>query len=223
VSFGPIVDGVRGSIGGVTFSRAQSSDTVRGKPRPMRPRRVSQLLNQKLMSQASHMWESVTTAERLGWTNYAATVDLTDGLGNTYHPTALQAYVWHVLMLLNTGQSVAAVQYPAMPGLPSLPVLTFLYGAPTLFLQDVVPTLAAGETLLLTLHRIDRPNNFCRTRVSVRHIYVDASAHPVPIGASYDESWPVGALARAFIYWRYQDMFGRTSILQLDKYDFTVA
>ena len=223
VSFGPIVDGVRGSIGGVTFSRGQSGDTVRGKPRPPRPQRVRQLLGQKFMSQASHMWESVTAAQKLGWENYAATVDLTDSLGKIYHPTPLQAYVWHVLVRLYTGMGHVPIVFPDMNGLPPLPTLTFSYAGHALILTDATPDVAAGETLQLYVRRIAKQNRFCRTCVNKRPFFIAALPEPYTIDANYDEEWSVGALARAFIYWRFQDSHNRTSILQLTKYDFTVA
>jgi hypothetical protein len=223
VSFGPLVDGVRGSIGGVTFSRGQSGNTVRAKPRPMRPRRVSQLLNQKYLSQAVHMWASVTTAQRLGWKNYAATVDLTDSLDKTYHPTSLQAYTWYVCLRLRTGQSVAAVTFPDLNGLPTLPALTFDYNAHALRITDATPDISGTETLILYVRHIDRPNNFPRANVSKTPFFMGVMPEPFTIDADYDETWPVGALARAFIYWRFQDSHRRTSILQLTKFDFTVA
>lgn len=223
ISFGPLVDGVRGSIGGVTFSRGQSGDTARHKPRPMRPRRVEQLLNQKRLSQASHLWASQSAAQKTGWINYAATVDLTDGLGNVYHPTGLQAFIWCVTQRLNCGLSITPMAYPTQNGLPVLPVLTFTYSAHNLNLTAVSPALLGTEAILFLIHRIYLRNNFVRTLINRQNVYVLVAGLPMTLVTDYDEEWAVGLLARAFIKWRFIDQYNRTSVLQLTKFDFTVA
>ena len=55
ITLGPIVSGIRGSIGGTTFSATKVGPSARLRPRPPIPTRFSQLGNQNLLQYAAHL------------------------------------------------------------------------------------------------------------------------------------------------------------------------
>ena len=223
VSYGPIVDGIRGSVGGVTFSRGQSGDTVRSKPRPPKPKKVNQIPIQIFQTIAAHKWQALTSAQQDDWNAYGATVDLYDSLGNLYHPSGINCLVWRLQFYKNAGVIAENYVRPTQDGVPVVPVLTFGYAAHVLSLVSVVPDMAVGEWLLLMIRRITRRNNFSRTLLRLKWSAPGGTGWPILLDGDYDEEWPAALDARAFIYWRFYDQFRRTSIKQLAKFDFTTV
>lgn len=221
VSFGPIVDDARGSIGGVTFSKTHAGTAARAKPRPPRPRRGDQLFSQVSMGQAINGWTALDLSDREDWDAYAATVDLFDSLGNLYHPTGINCFVWRYTAFRAAGVTTIPTAAPSQPGLPSSPVVTMDFSGDNLRIADIDPTPGASENFLFTALRPSPRNVHPRTWVSVTKGFNIVLILPFIMTVDYKASWPSGVEGRAWLLWRYMDEFGRISIRQRTFLDFT--
>lgn len=223
ISLGPIVDGIRGSIGGVTFSRASSGNTARSRPRPPRPKRERQIAVQGVMTWAAHRWVGLAQAVKDGWDAYGATVDLTNSLGQTYHPTGQQCYIWRAHFWKAAAGGAMDDNFPTANGLPASPTVTFDFLNHDLRVTDIDPDLVVGDRILFMTRRISMRVAFCRTWLKERDFFGAPFPEPTELVAEYDEDWPAGVLARAFVFWRFKDTDHRVSILQEAKFDFATV
>lgn len=74
IKFGSLVTDIAGSIGGSTFQRSTTGNTLRNKPNPLRSYSPAQLFIRQYMKQAQAAWYAMDPAERLQWqqfTNYS--------------------------------------------------------------------------------------------------------------------------------------------------------
>jgi len=223
ISFGPIVDGVRGSINGVTFSRCFGTTTARARPRPPKPRRPSQTEIQRLTAQASQEWRNQATATQDDWTAYAATVTLTNGLGQEYHPTGFQAYVWHYVnqeLMFPTNHSNPA---PTQNGLATVPTLTLSYSAHDLIISGWAPPPDNADWMLFSVSRPDNLLAHNRAPIVARTSRVSAEGLPITLAEDIDAGLPVGLAVRTWVFTRVVDLYSRVSTRQAISFDFTVA
>jgi hypothetical protein len=157
------------------------------------------------------------------WKNYAGTVDLYDSLNKLYHPSAQNCWVWRQSFKFNSGLPALSDAVPLQNGLPASPVLVFDYDSHNLRLVSITPAAVAGEVLCFNVYKISPRTAFRRTRFATRTDWVFGTALPHVLQNNYDEDWPAGMLARAFVYWRFFDQYYRISIKQVAKFDFTTA
>lgn len=89
---GLLTSDVRGKLGGVTFSRARGATTLSAKALQSGSRSQAQRDNSQGFVAALPAWRALTAANRLTWTNLAATLTWTNSLGTTWTPTGLQLW-----------------------------------------------------------------------------------------------------------------------------------
>ena len=92
VTFGPIVDGARGSIAGVTFGNSRSGPTARRRQKPVFPRSEVQGRRNAMLGLVAQRWrDDLSAATRADWATLADVTDFTNSLGETYQvqPNAL--------------------------------------------------------------------------------------------------------------------------------------
>jgi len=86
VKYGAGIIQMSGSIGGQTFSRNASGNYVRSKTMPVNPNSARQATVRTILGNLSHVWSnSLTAAQRSGWNEYAANVQVTNRLGETVY------------------------------------------------------------------------------------------------------------------------------------------
>ncbi len=112
----PILADLRGSIAGNTWSRNRFGAYVRSKVSPVNPNSTRQNQVRTRFSNISTRWsDTLTSAQRTGWKNYADGTPLTDQFGNPKILTGNQMYVRTNTVALNSG--VAAFDTaPFIPG-----------------------------------------------------------------------------------------------------------
>lgn len=93
VKFGVIVTGIRGTVGGMTFSANASGSHARIWTRSSNPRSTLQQTARNRLATNALSWRSVSPTDQATWAAYAAANPQTDVFGNTYYWTAFQAYV----------------------------------------------------------------------------------------------------------------------------------
>jgi hypothetical protein len=94
VNFGPLVSDARKKIGGVVFSKSRTGAYVRRKVSPIQPRTASVRAVRANFTADSKAWSgTLSAAQRLTFSNLAATITKKDRLGNTFVPTGAQIYM----------------------------------------------------------------------------------------------------------------------------------
>ena len=221
-SFGPLIDGARGSIGGVTFSRAGSGATVRAKPRPPRPVRERQVEGQSFLGQAAAIWTTTSSITKTFWGTYGASITLYDGLARAYHPTGRQAFVWSYCVQASGGMTID-MTVPTGVGLAVVPTLTLEYLAHGLRLTGWTPAPAATDQLVFMTYRADRPRAFNRRGRAGLSLLDGADGLPEILVGDIDESWPIGTELKAFVGVRVIDENLRLSTRLMQGLEFTAA
>jgi hypothetical protein len=87
------VDELSGKVGGVVFSRARSGPTVRVRVTPHNPRSAAQLATRAALTKASREFKALSSTDADGWNNFGLGIVFANGMGGTYHPSGIQAYV----------------------------------------------------------------------------------------------------------------------------------
>lgn len=223
VSFGPLVDGLRGSVGGVTFSQSYGVATVRAKPRPPRPVHASQANTQRLTAAAANAWALLSSGSRAPWDAYAATVDLTNGLGQTYHPTGMQCYIWRrvVSELIDAGSYSNSA--PTNSGLAAVPTLTLGYSSHNIYLTAWDPAPNSSDRFLFSLSYPDTLLAHNRTRIFNRTQRLAGVGLPILLASTIDAGLDSGTTYRVHLFTRVIDYFDRPSIRNLTYLDFTAS
>ena len=225
VSYGPLVDGVRGSIGGTTFGRCSAGSTARRKPRRAYPGLVSQQNSKLRLSNGAQIWRTLSDAYRLGWENYGASVTLTDSLSHDYHLTGFQAFVRWYAWQARTTQASPGNQAPGALGLPVVPTLTWeVAGSPlSLRISACSPALVLYNFLTVVGYEGDARRVFNRRRL--RAYGVEYFGIPLPWTIIYgiDAGFTPGQTIRFHIEWRFQDADKRLSTIQRFYYDRIIA
>lgn len=222
ISYGPLADKIRGSIGGVTFSRAASGETVRAKPRPPKPRSTSQVEKQAYLAAGSFMWKQLPGVLKTAWGVYAATITLYNSLGQAYSPTARQAFIWSMnIQEYLPGPAVGNA--PGGVGLALIPTLTFDYNANDLRLTAWVPAPHVNDDFVFMIYYADEPHAFNRMPRKCLQVITGAQALPFILCADIDDGFTVGDELKTFVGIRVFDNLNRISTRRMQGFEFTVV
>lgn len=112
VLLGPIVTDIRGKIGGSVFSKSSAGNTVRRLVRPHNPQTAAQTLARSRMTEAMTTFKNMSAAQQLNWKNYGTTINLSNRLGQTFHPTGSQLFAQ---LATNFRQMNATAAIPTAP------------------------------------------------------------------------------------------------------------
>jgi hypothetical protein len=95
VKFGSTISGIRGTIGGVTFSHNAAGPYAKSWERPVNPQSPLQTGTRGPLTQMGNLWRSLTVPARAAWNAYAlAPAELdTNSLGM---PVTLSGFAWFV-------------------------------------------------------------------------------------------------------------------------------
>lgn len=110
VSFGVTVVGIRGTVGGATFSANKAGPYVRAWSRPTNPRSIAQQVSRGAMTQCGPAWQNATGAERAGWDALAVT-DPEPHFNSLGDPVTLSGWGYFLMCnkrRLRNGQAISA-------------------------------------------------------------------------------------------------------------------
>jgi len=94
VIYGAPVDELRGSIGGVTFSRTHAGPVAKLRTKPRVPFSTPATLSSQLLSFFSGNWNlTLTDQQRIDWNTLAANTIWQNRLGENYSPLGINLYV----------------------------------------------------------------------------------------------------------------------------------
>lgn len=220
IQYSGLVNAIRGSIKGTTFSRAGGMSVVKGKAKPPKPNQALQNQAKLNMALFAVAWKSLTIGDRVNWNNYASTVIFTDSLGQHYQINGMQMFVRNSMFLSLRGTVVAAVD-PSGTGFPASLAPTLTYSA-----GDVIITAWTGPTVAGTIFRgsLYQPTTQSRSRPQTRvyqQFSVDDFTVPLTIATGYAGPFASGADLRGFVVGRVMDQNSRLSENMLFQFDFT--
>ena len=144
VKFGPSLVGIRGTVGGMTFSANGSSSYVKVWRRPSSKRTALQQAPRAIVSGAGANWRALTSGQRSDWDTWAGLPAqvLYDAFGDPY---SISGWSWYVTLsqwAATAGQaapgSAPTATRPVLPTISSVDVDTASSGTVTV-------TFAAGE------------------------------------------------------------------------------
>ncbi len=86
IKLGPTVVGIRGTIGGITFTENKSGPFARAWSRGANPRAPLQSAQRGRLGSIPDLWRALTPAEQAAWDAFAAlpAQDQTDRFGDTF-------------------------------------------------------------------------------------------------------------------------------------------
>lgn len=122
IKTGPLVEDVRGAIGGVNFSRNKGGAVAYGKVKPTRAKSGSNARSRGILQEITSLWKSLTEAQRGAWLITAQGSLSKNKLGQMIQLTPLQLFTQ-----CNINRSLIGLRPVLLPQLPqSVPMVTQL-------------------------------------------------------------------------------------------------
>jgi len=124
--FAAIISGIRGSLGGLTFSANGAADYVKSWSMPSNPRSEAQNLPRATTALLPSEWRALSDAQRAAWDTWAALAPQarTNSLGDTYYPSGFNQFSLINTRILQFAGSIRST--PPTNSVPSAPTLTAL-------------------------------------------------------------------------------------------------
>lgn len=109
VKFGGGVTAISGSIAGSTFGRNRFGFYIRPRTKPVNPNSAGQAGIRSAMSYLTAYWHAtLTPAQRVAWTTYAAAVAMKNRLGETIYLTGFNHFIRSNAELVNRSLTLVA-------------------------------------------------------------------------------------------------------------------
>lgn len=161
VQFSGSVSDIRGSIGGMTFSRNRGGAYIRNRTTPVNPSSQRQVDARSQFSAAMAVWAHVLTDyQRMTWTDYASEVPYQNSLGQQRYLSGQQRFIQAYTTVANAGGTVSSTytasnDYTEAPS-PIPPGLMFTFEGPmgrTVVVNQAVsaPGVKIGDKLHIHL------------------------------------------------------------------------
>lgn len=100
IKFGNIVADIRGSIGGITYSKNSFGAYAKNKVSPINPQTSGQTNARAFFTSLTKAWQSLTDVQRDGWSNFGTLYGEPDGFGEVRPISGIAAYIRTNLNLL---------------------------------------------------------------------------------------------------------------------------
>ena len=114
-----LLNGMSGSLGGLTFSHNAGGAYVRARGIPTQPNTPAQTVIKGIFGQLATAWRvTLTAAQRDDWDLYADATPLLDKIGNPFFPTGLNMFIRGNTSLLQS-EFARVDAGPITPGLPT--------------------------------------------------------------------------------------------------------
>lgn len=122
VKYGPPISGIRGSIGGITFSANASGPYAKLWAQPTNPRSPAQSRQRSFLSRMPVLWNALTSLQRANWNTFAhaGAQALINSLGETYFASSFNWFSKCNVRLLRVGRTtISAIPTFARPSAPA--------------------------------------------------------------------------------------------------------
>lgn len=153
---GTPLDGIRGTVGGITFSENHTGTYAKKWSRPVNPKSAGQVLSRNQLSLIPEQWRGLTQAQRDAWDTWAALAaqEQTNPLGDAYYLSGWQWFVKLSKVLLRVGRALPTTAPAA--GYPALPTISAFRVTPAGTDVDV----ATGGTASASTERVAFPASY---------------------------------------------------------------
>lgn len=119
VRLGEGVSDIRGSTGGVVYSRNRFGPITRARVNPVNPNSPAQVASRAIFNQLATYWrDTLAAAQRAGWDQYANNTDWQNAVGTTINLTGLNHFVRSNRFRIVAGKAPLAA-FPTEYGLPA--------------------------------------------------------------------------------------------------------
>lgn len=130
IKLGPTIIGIRGTVGGITFSANKSGPIARAWSRGANPRSTRQTTARSLLAAIPQLWRDLSPAEQTAWDTFAAlpAQELFNRLGESFFGSGFLWFTKINTRLLTIGRSTrVAVPVAARPSPPTISSLELPY------------------------------------------------------------------------------------------------
>lgn len=130
IKLGTIVVGIRGTLGGITYSANKSGNYAKAWVYPRRPSNPKQTDAQNQMTRLPDAWRNLSAAQRTAWDTFAAAPaqQLTNTLGVNYFISGFQWFMkinlWAFAIGFTLRANAPTVAKPAAPALTAATIST---------------------------------------------------------------------------------------------------
>ena len=155
---GPAVGRISGRVGGSVFSHNKGGPYIRNATKPTTVTSDAALTQKAIVGNLSQTWQTLTAAQRLAWSDWAAENPITNRLGMSIHRTGHQAYIGLNARLLRSELSASATP-PVGEVPPGILGLSLAYdiGVGGVSLEFTPTPLDAGYSLYWFACVLDSP------------------------------------------------------------------
>lgn len=189
IKFGATVVGVRGTIGGITYSANKAGPHAKIWTRGANPRTTNQARQRNNQSTCAAAWRSITGAQQTAWDTYAAAApqQLFNSLGIGYF---ISGFAWFCSMNSNLLRAGAAINAPApVLAIPAAPTVTsFVFRATATAGASVIRTNVADVNKAMLKAGFFALYNSIGRRVTVTRTPLMAIKQVI-IGGASDGQW----------------------------------
>jgi len=132
LKLGPLIAGIRGTLGGTIFSANKSGPFARSWAKPVNPRSAAQQTQRQFASSHGTHWTALTQAQRDDWDTYAAAApqEKTNSLGEAYYASGYNWYCEINTHLLLSGRARRDV-FPSVAA-PNAPTISLAIARPVI-------------------------------------------------------------------------------------------
>jgi hypothetical protein len=123
IKIGAPLSGIRGTVGGITFSENGSGPYAKQWARPINPVSPNQSTQRSNFAQVPALWAALTAGQKTAWDTFAAlpAQELTNSLGETYYASGYNWFVKCNTRLIRMGLStISATPTQARPAAPTI-------------------------------------------------------------------------------------------------------
>lgn len=157
IKLGPIVSEARGSSGGTVFARNRAGAYIRARTKPVDPGSAKQNTQRTQLTACVGSWRGLTAAQRDLWNAKALITDLTNRLGESFHPSGMNLYMRSAQLLLAAGMT-AITDPPVTPVIDDHASNITYDGVDGLEINTTIADWAA-TCAILVWHQNDLPNS----------------------------------------------------------------
>ena len=210
VSYGSIIEKMRGSIRGTTFSSAGGLEVAKGKALVRRPKFPLAQDAKALFARFAPAWRALSIPKRADWATYAATVTFTNSLGQNYKISGFQHFIRNSMFFSLRGTPVVA-DVPGGSGLPTVSVATLDFSAGDLRLASFAPTFPASSEIRGSVYAPVEQSRTVPVGKIINQFRYAGAGLPVALVADYNLPFGSGADIRAFVVYKFADAVQRVS------------
>lgn len=123
IKIGAPLTGIRGTIGGITYSANAAGPFAKQWARGSNPKTPKQSLERSYLAQMSSLWSDLSDPERASWRTFASdpAQELTNSLGVAYFASGFNWFVKCTIRLFRVGRSpLSAIPTQARPSAPAI-------------------------------------------------------------------------------------------------------